>query len=700
MSNIRTVTLELMRHGNGFSQALVPSTDYLALCADHPPETVSVPAELQLVLAAGHRGLRYQDSEETRELQLVQMGSVVSSLLGRIPGLLAELAAGLAAGDDMLHLRLVTTGAELALLPFELADAPRGAPGAGRSLVLQGDLPVCITRQVRRVGQRPFSWPAEPRILLVAASPTEAGDVPLQEHFAALSEILEPWLPFSADAGAHRRHLQERLTVLPRADLRRIEQTCRDHRFTHVHILAHGAAYRYGLGERYGIALHDPDDPSRMEIVDGERLALALGAGDGKSGPDVVSLASCDSANPGTLDGGSSVAHSLHQIGVPLVVASQFPLSKDGSVRLTRQLYDRLLWGSDPRRALHKLRRELRLRFPRCHDWAGLVVYTSLPTDIEQQVDRYRAQRADAATHNALDWVDRLLRRLADEPEAPELEAQVDVALGHLRRAKERLQKRRRTPGALGLWAGAEKREAQILALTAGFLVAQGRTADAEQYHARSARCLVQARDLYRQVFRQDLRQNWAVAQYLSLCLLTGQANPRHADYWHMAATAARLDLQDRQGGRFQAWAHATLAELYALAPCLDGVGPATDWQSRAVEQAERLAELADEHPIDVYSTRQQFRRYLSWYRDLCPESCFAATATVADAVYRRLPEITLPDRLASTPAPTVDPKAGDPTSPDSRGPSSSEPGSDAKRMSNRSQPASSVHPRRGNTKS
>ena len=644
MSNIRTVTLELMRHGTGFVQVLAPSTDYLALCGDHPPEAVSIPAEQHFALAAGHRGLRYQDSEETRELQLLQVGSLVSMLLGRIPGLLAEMAAGQAAEVDLLHLRLVMTGPELALLPFELADTPRGAPGAGSPIALQGDLPVCITRQVRRVGQRPFSWPVEPRILLIAAAPQDAGDVPLQEHVDALSEIVEPWLPFADDAQERRRHLRRLLTVVPRADLHQIEDICRHEPFTHVHILAHGAVYRRGGLEHYGLALHDPDDPGRSEIVDGERLALALGAHNAKSGPDVVTLASCDSANPGPLiDGGSSVAHSLHRVGIPMVVASQFPLSKAGSVLLTRHLYDRLLWGSDPRRALFQLRRELRLRLPRTHDWAAVVVYTALPTDIGAQVDRYRIQRADAAVHNALDRVDHLVRLLQGEPDMPGFENHIETTLGHLLRAKDRLARRRMTPGALGLMAGAEKREAQMLDLASRFLDEHGEQAKSALYRKRSDDALGEAQELYRKVFHQDLRQSWAVAQYLSLCAVRGLACASAVDFWRMAETAARLDGESADAGPRQAWGHGTRAELYALAPCFPELGLDVEHcVAQARDEARKLARLVDRHPIDVYTTRQQFRRYLDWYRHLCDHPSFHHTVSLADEVWRSLPAVSI----------------------------------------------------------
>ncbi|MCK7492772.1 MAG: hypothetical protein MZW92_15495 [Comamonadaceae bacterium] len=40
----------------------------------------------------------------------------------------------------------------------------------------------------------------------------------------------------------------------------------------------------------------------------------------------VVSLASCNSGNVGSVAGaGASIAHALHEAGIPMVVAGQFP---------------------------------------------------------------------------------------------------------------------------------------------------------------------------------------------------------------------------------------------------------------------------------------------------------------------------------------------------------------------------------------
>src|SRR5262249_34726658 len=138
---------------------------------------------------------------------------------------------------------------ELALLPFEIANAPQGFVGAGQSLLLQSQAPVCITREVRRVAAEESAQEdlRPPRILMAAASPH--APVPLEAHVVALRQAIEPWM-WSASARSKplqesiRERVAEHLTVLPQASIRQIEDECSSGQYTHVHILAHGVALK------------------------------------------------------------------------------------------------------------------------------------------------------------------------------------------------------------------------------------------------------------------------------------------------------------------------------------------------------------------------------------------------------------------------------------------------------------------------
>ena len=89
--SIRTVELQLLRHGPPQNQLLSPLTNYLALCGDHPNTTLNFPLE-HAGLKTRLRALRYEDSEETRRAQLNETSQIVAKVLAAVPGLISEFA--------------------------------------------------------------------------------------------------------------------------------------------------------------------------------------------------------------------------------------------------------------------------------------------------------------------------------------------------------------------------------------------------------------------------------------------------------------------------------------------------------------------------------------------------------------------------------------------------------------------------------
>ena len=69
---MRTITLELLRHGPAHNQLLSPLTSYLALCENHSAVTMHVPFEHNQFL---HRldALGYRVSDEARIFQFVRL---------------------------------------------------------------------------------------------------------------------------------------------------------------------------------------------------------------------------------------------------------------------------------------------------------------------------------------------------------------------------------------------------------------------------------------------------------------------------------------------------------------------------------------------------------------------------------------------------------------------------------------------------
>ena len=448
--SINNVRLEFLRHGPPHNQLLSPLTRYLALCDNHSSVTMQVPYEHREFLAR-NRYLNYEDlagtkpdpaarkdAERNRQLQIDLAAKEISELLGRIPGLPARLAEG--SGEDSLaHLELVLSASELALLPFELARSPSGCPGEGQPLTLQNNPPVCITRRSRRVERQCIDWERRPRILFAAAAP--GASIPFEQHLRALRQAIDPWVRRPADGATGARAIEDLLKVLPDASIAEICEEMRTRPYTHVHLLAHGVEMGEDHDRRFGVRLHDQHHKARPHDIDASQLALALTPVGGLNGgviPTVVSLASCHGGNEGGVIGaGSSVAHMLHDHNIPLVVASQFPLSFKASVIMVNDLYKGLLWGDDPRRILCALRRKLRSVLSDTHDWASLLAYASLPADMGPMLHwtRYKqASRGISAGFSYSKYHDPI------SEESPE-EKEKQMVRRRLKRSKQELEK-------------------------------------------------------------------------------------------------------------------------------------------------------------------------------------------------------------------------------------------------------------------
>jgi hypothetical protein len=97
----------------------------------------------------------------------------------------------------------------------------------------------------------------------------------------------------------------------------------------------------------------------------------------------------CDSGNEagGVLFAGGSIAHVVHEAGIPLVLASQFPLTFGGAALLTEVLFRRLLRNQHPTAVVAEARQRLFTDLGDTHDWASLVAYATLPEDDELERD-------------------------------------------------------------------------------------------------------------------------------------------------------------------------------------------------------------------------------------------------------------------------------------------------------------------------
>src|SRR5262245_18185306 len=116
---IRLVTVEFLRPGPAHNQLLSPVMQYLAICADKPVGVITVPYE-QGAFERRLKELRYETGDPgDRQAMLHEIVVEMSKILGAVPGLPGALISDPNQPATLIHLRLIHSASELALLPFE-----------------------------------------------------------------------------------------------------------------------------------------------------------------------------------------------------------------------------------------------------------------------------------------------------------------------------------------------------------------------------------------------------------------------------------------------------------------------------------------------------------------------------------------------------------------------------------------------------
>lgn len=632
MPRVRRVEVELLRQGPRHNQLLSPLTDYLAVCGDFPGGVVHVPIEHAEALNLLD-DLRYTvssiDTSDRLAVVRERAGEQLAGMLTAVPGLAGVLAGEHSDGTDLIHLRLVVSAAELAVLPFELAKVPVGAGSVGDEwLALQPDRPVCITRQVRGVSSSD-RWPTAFRILVVSGD-----DVPFAEHLDVFGRVLAPWRSdeLRQDPDAPRHWTSEHLTVIERATLDEVRAAVAAHEYTHVHILAHGAELEGRRSVRHGIALGD-------RVVTGSELALALAStGTGRQRhhlPSVVTLASCDSAAQGSVvTPGGSVAHDLHAAGIPLVVASQFPISQAASIPLTETFYRGQLAGDHPLVSITDVRRELATQFGDEHAWASIVVYEALPDDFERHLQDVVYWQARRAHDVALERLERLATsddqrtaqmalRGAPFPAdfvSPTVEAHLDLVDAAIAAAGRLPTDGPYAAECDGLRAAGAKRMAEV-----AFWLAEAPDISAERRLELLRACVADielALDRYSDAVRwllatsdgspqRKVTIHWVVGQIMLMQAILGQ--DVDADLGGVARWTAGLDLS-HPDPIVRAWATVSRLEQALLELAVGG--PSEEVAERAIRCGHELLRAAGEDSEHVMTTGRQLRRFVAWWGD------------------------------------------------------------------------------------
>lgn len=623
---MRSQLIEYLRFSELETGMLRKDDRYLLVRGNEPVREITIPvghADFMRRLKKLRYGARI-DQSERRE--------AIDTLSGYVTAVLGTQDPP----KEPLQIDLVANAAELSALPFELA-----VDSEGRPVFAAGDPPLVLTRRIRQRGRTSApAWAAEPRILFVSASPTGAGlRVPFRDHLDALYAALEPWvepLHVAAESRSFPDH-KKVLTRLTNASLEAIRAVGtraveEGKPYTHLHILAHGCPIGDDWDERFGLALHTADGAG-LDEVSPEELCAAIEPFADRLG--MVTLAVCDGGNQAnSVAGGASVAHVLHRSGIEVVVASQFPLTFDGSTLFTGTFYKGVLSGQDVRHTLHRVRSELYERGGDVgHDWASLVAYVQLAPDYDDRLLGVQLRAELASLRTAQRWFDDLQEHGIEDPSAYEqVGARLEERIANLQRL---LEERRGTHGVgsyeehLGLLGSAEKRLAELSfkrALLDG---------DPAQWKDASRQALERSRGWYRRSCLTNLSHHWTGVQYLSLeAVLTG----RIADtgLWHAFRKAADIDSDAPSA---DAWPRGSLAELYLLAPLAGVSDRLDDAKAELAELIQRAHDLEDEFPIE--STERQLRRYVEWWtrdegyfdgqRDLADEAA-ELLAVIADS--------------------------------------------------------------------
>lgn len=275
----------------------------------------------------------------------------------------AQIIAGAVQQGTPVLVTIRSAAAELYALPWELL--PLEATGQ-----CVGELPGVLVR---------YEWPDTHSVpakhlagqnsargagrTLVAWS-AAAGSVPAAEHIEAIQT--------ASRAGARdfrtERDVLANVSVGKLADALESGQTD-GHPVSILHLLCHGGR----AGKTWGMMFNGEDEDDDAVAVDAWRLRQLLAPHAGTL--RLVVITACGSAYGREFD---SVAQALHRAGIQAVVASRFPLSQPGSIRVAKTLYESMMaHHRSLEEAFLRVRKYLARDAARL-DWAGLQLYARM----------------------------------------------------------------------------------------------------------------------------------------------------------------------------------------------------------------------------------------------------------------------------------------------------------------------------------
>ena len=535
---------------------------------------------------------------------------------------------------DLYQLEVVTQSLELAQLPFEILE--------------ESDSKIIVTRRIRQPWHGPkVNRDSDPKVLFVWAEPRTSPTsskritVPHAKHLDLFKEILRDW--GGASIGSESED-SPALDVVKNATLEKLANKLKPgHPYTHVHLLAHGVG-----------PLNNKDNllaPINLDEIPEPTTFLALENNDGsiyRCPPGVLAklfapnvprptsfvVAMCRGGTVKPIEPGGTFAHVLHASGIPIVLASQLPLTKNGSGKLIKPFYVQILDGEDPRIALRKCRDSLRLEKKKTYyDRVAVVGYIHLEKDFEESLPdakfkialaRLKAASRDAAIH---------AKKLLDAKESKEdgtshldLEKRFVSIRERLKKISEKELSKDQVEELWGLQASSLKREADWAWQLA--VILDGKK-EKESWGKRSREALREALEAYSRAAKKSRDHHWSWVQKLVLEAVVNGNFVEHQRDWEIAKVAAE-DVIRRESDKGLSkkevleiqkdviWAYGSMAELYLLSTLFDFIDT-NDAQEEAQkclkELVERFKIVSKKKNFDpIGSTLSQLHKYVTWW--------------------------------------------------------------------------------------
>lgn len=517
---------------------------------------------------------------------------------------LKEILNG-ASSEDVLHLEVFLNPSELALIPFELLLDKNGAPYFTQS----EENKIVLTRNFRREYQKHNGKiPETPRVLYAHTKPKQRNfldlpfpDVPAQEHLNDIEFSLGHWA-------------KSQLTVLENPTFEEFKEEIygaskTNNPYTHIHLLAHGSLIfdpKNPANYEYGIAFVQKETERPYEATPTKEIKELFENLNPLHLPFLVNYMICDAANfTNGIKPDRNPVQATFLAGVPIVLGSQFPLSQDGSNKITNLLYGPLFRGEDIRKLLGDIRTVLHKDQSRYgHDWISFVNYANLPENYEFQLLILKTKRQLSILNAIRDSGD---KTMFTKDDFIGVKYQIQRSIKDLGSSVKRIEsdqsKEKDFLEYAGLLGSAYKRLAEVE-------FEEGNVQGSDTL-AKQLEYLEEAKTWYKKAAKKNRSHHWSIVQYLSLkTILDGGLDEDDMDYWYAARGASREEINKAKTKA--TWPYGTLIELSLLNE------KTTDAESKKsmLEFVDSLVKNANKQGLEehIKSTRFQILRYMKWW--------------------------------------------------------------------------------------